>query len=131
MNITLDLSLQAAANIVPKRGLTAVALALLLLVFGAGCGKQPRGAEAKPVEKKDLRAQLPGEVTGFGLHIPWVKRDPEHPNGPPVPVLIADAKSGVLTNDEENPTVLLRDARVRLFRNGKPAATIDAPQITA
>jgi hypothetical protein len=106
------------------------ALALLILLAGAGCGKPKQSAEETP-DRKKRELELPGQVSGKGWHIPWRMRDPKHPNGPPIPVLIADAKSGVLTNDEENPTVLLRDVRARLFRNGKHTADIAAPEVTA
>ena len=104
--------------------------AALLILLAGGCRKPKTGAGETPDKKKN-GLELPGRVSGKGWHIPWRMRDPKNPNGPPIPVLIADARSGVLTNDEENPTVLLRDVRARLYRNGKHTADIAAPEVTA
>ncbi len=115
-----------------------------LFVLG-GCagpkGQVPDGklAVKKPVRKTaakagaaaDARLALPGQVSGTGWHIPWRVRDPKHPDGPPIPVLIADASTGTVTNENDNPTVVLQAARAQLFREGVHAADIEAARISA
>ncbi|HZT43103.1 MAG TPA: hypothetical protein VFA07_13120 [Chthonomonadaceae bacterium] len=83
-----------------------------------------------PQTPQDTQADLPGKITGTGFHIPITRRDPKNPNGPPIPILTADAQSGTLQNEGDNPATFLEGVRARLFRNGKPAADLFAPQMT-
>jgi hypothetical protein len=75
--------------------------------------------------------RLPGKIKGQGWHIPWYMRDPKHPNGPPVPVLIADADTGEIVNHNGNPAIVMWKVRARLFREGAYAADVVAAKITA
>ena len=106
--------------------------AALVLVAAGGCGK-PNPLVKKletPLAKKPPKPELPGELTGKGWHIPWYTRDPKNPNGPLIPVLIADAKRGEIVNTA-NATLLLRDVHAKMFHNGIQSADIQAPQVTA
>ncbi len=129
---------ETAARRLAKLG-RILTLLCLPLAFAptTGCGKP--ASQNKPVKKASAAGQaekldarrLPGRVVGAGWHIPWRVRDPKHPNGPGLPVLIADAETGEILNSDANPTVQLGNARVKLFRNGLPTADVDAPQLTA
>jgi|SRR5579871_1575119 len=113
-----------------------------LLALGAalagGCGPKPPPAAPKSNASatsaaqaaQEAQADLPGKITGTGFHIPITKRDPKNPNGPPIPVLTADAQSGDIQNQGASPGIFLRGVRARIFREGKPAADLMAPQMT-
>lgn len=98
----------------------------------AGCGKPPKKvAEPKPKAQAPELQELKGAVTGSGWHIPWTTRDPKNPKSKPIRVLIADAEEGAMKNDDGNLRVVLQNARVKMFRDGKPAASLDAAILSA
>ncbi len=104
---------------------------LFLFLLVNGCGKpKPRVVEKPKEQAKELQ-ELKGAITGAGWHIPWSARDPQNPNGKPVKVLIADAVQGALKNDDGNVRMVLENARVKLFRDGKPTAHINAHILSA
>ncbi len=106
-----------------------VVLGFLVLV--SGCGKPKMQVVEKPkMQAKELR-ELKGAITGAGWHIPWSVRDPKHPNGKPIKVLIADAEQGALKNDDGNIRMGLENARVKLFQDGAPTANINAKILSA
>ena len=107
-------------------------LALLLVAVGGCAGVKPP-AKPKPADakvKKPAKSEQFGKLTGRGWHIPWYTRDPKNPNGPLIPVLIADAKEGAIINTAK-ATLQLRDVQARMFRNGIQSADIIAPNVTA
>ena len=104
---------------------------LLLVLVISGCAKpKPKVVEKPKLQAKALR-ELKGAITGAGWHIPWSARDPKNPHGKPLKVLIADAEQGALKNDDGNIRMVLENARVKLFRDGKPSAFIDAKILSA
>ncbi len=106
------------------------ALVVVCLVV-SGCGKPiPKVVEKPKLQAKELR-ELKGAITGAGWHIPWSVRDPKNPKGKTLKVLIADAEQGALKNDDGNVRIVLENARVKLFRDGKPTASIDAKILSA
>src|SRR5258705_8336032 len=92
---------------------------------------KPPAQEAAKEEKIDPRTRLPGKIQGMGWHIPWYARDPKNPKGPTIPVLIADAVSGEITNQNDNPTIAMHQMRAKLFRDGQYIADVEADQVTA
>jgi hypothetical protein len=105
---------------------------LCALLCVGGCGRPlAKSTDTEKPEKKDPLANLPGAIQGHGWHIPWMIRDPRHPNGPALPVLIADAQFGAITDRNGNPTVVLEHARAQLFHDGRHVADVQAAQITA
>jgi hypothetical protein len=105
--------------------------------LAAGCGKPvntKRSAElaaaAKAEQAEQAKANVPGGITGTGWHIPWRAKDPKHPNGPPVIVLIADARNGAMDSQDDDVYVRLWHVHAQLFRDRKPSATVDAAEMT-
>lgn len=82
---------------------------------------------AKPLNP----AQVIGKVKGSGWYLPWYARDPKHPNGPPIPVLIANADTGEITNHNDNPVIVLHRVHAKLYQKGQHAANVVAAQVTA
>ena len=72
-----------------------------------------------------------GKVEGSGWYIPWYKRNPQNPNGPPIPVLIANAETGEIINHKNNPEIVMHRVRARLYQNGQHAANVVAAHVTA
>jgi hypothetical protein len=107
-------------------------LLCLVVVFFTGCGKPRTTAKPKEAEKEAVPIeQLKGAVTGTKWHLPWSVRNPKDPNGKPVRVMLADAELGAMKNDDGNMRVHLQQVKARLFRDGKPAAYVEARQISA
>jgi len=115
-----------------NRGI-ACSLALALLLVGVGCGgaRVKAAKKPEPTGAAETQPSLPGGITGQEWHILWSTRNPTQPNGKPLPVVDAHARTGELMDRAEGDTILLHDVHARLYRNGKPAAIIDAPQVTA
>ena len=105
------------------------AIAPLLLLNGCTKPVTPAQAAAKIKIVKPVKTELPGKLSGAGWHIPWFTRDPKNPNGPLIPVLIADAKHGEIMNTQ-TATLRLRDVHAKMYRNGIQSADIKAPQVT-
>lgn len=107
----------------------------MALITIAGCGKSPSRQTAAKMKAKDAkegaRTPLPVSVAGTDWHIPWRVPDPKNPNGPTVPVFIADARQGTIENEDNETTVLLKEVQARLYRDGVHTANIVAPQMTA
>jgi hypothetical protein len=103
----------------------------LLVWLAVGCGT-PHPAHVKPKtdQSADASANLPGGITGTGWHIPWRTVDPKHPHGPPITVLIADAQNGSMASQDDDITVRLWQVHAQLFRDNRPAAIVDAAEIT-
>jgi len=103
----------------------------LLFWFASGCG-QPATARATPKadQPTDVKANLPGGIRGTGWHIPWRTKDPKHPNGPSITVLIADAKNGSMASQDDDVMVRLWQVKAQLYHEGRPAATVEAAEIT-
>lgn len=97
---------------------------------GFGAGPQPPPSQTHS-SRSEAGTDIPGRVTVEGVHIPFRMRDPKHPNGPPIPVLIADARTGTIENQSDNPAGSLNDVRAKLYRAGEPAANLIAPHMTA
>lgn len=108
-----------------KRAFAATLLMALFLC--GGCGKKPAVKKPEPAAQAEA---LKGAVTGTGWHIPWRERDPKNPTRT-VPVLIADADRGALTNARGIPTAELRGVRVKIFDEGRAAANLSAARVTA
>jgi hypothetical protein len=105
-----------------------VALAVSLL--WSGCGKKPTQVAEKPKTEKKAQDELPGRVRGKGWRIFWRAND-QNPNAKPLPVLIADAEQGELINEDEVPSMRLKEVKAKLFREGAHAANVEAAQIDA
>lgn len=107
-----------------------------LLLFLVGCGTPPKEQQAKLDKPKQEEPEvekiedLKGAVTGKGWHIPWKERDPNNPKKA-LPVMIADADTGAMKNDDGNVRIQLHRVKARLFREGKPTAYVEAQQISA
>ena len=108
----------------------------VLLLFLVGCGTPPKQEQAKQDKPKQEEPEvekiedLKGAVTGKGWHIPWKERDPNNPKKA-LPVMIADADTGAMKNDDGNMRIQLHRVKARLFREGKPTAYVEAQQISA
>ncbi|MCS6775520.1 MAG: hypothetical protein RMJ43_05950 [Chloroherpetonaceae bacterium] len=101
------------------------------LLFGvAGCGPDPPPKPAQQEPEIEKIEQLKGTVTGKGWYVPWKVRDPKDPTRS-VPVMIANAETGAMKNDDGNVRVQLRKVRAQLFREGKPAAYVEAQEVSA
>lgn len=109
--------------------------ALLLLL--AGCAgpydleEQAQKLKVKAATTTHQDSELPGQIKGTGWRMRWNTRDPHNINGPTLPVLDAVAQAGHMTDRDDNVYAVLDDVRAQLFREGKPAADITAPRITA
>lgn len=115
---------------------TAMLLAVCVLVL-TGCGTPKTSAKASKADTKQnkttaqiVKEELPNAVTGKGWHLPWYTRDPNNPERQ-IPVFQADAQTGALTGNTDNITAQLHKVNVVLYRDGKPAATAQAPRLTA
>lgn len=102
----------------------------------AGCSAKPKAdtrphetAEAKQPEKHPIEAI--GKVTGKGWYLPWYRRDPNRPKGPMIPVLIANAERGEITNRDGNPDIIMRTVHARLYQKGRHSADVDAGTVEA
>jgi hypothetical protein len=103
----------------------------LLSLLVSGCGKPPSARVSPKVDlAAEAKANLPGGIQGDGWHIPWRIADPKHPNGPPITVLIADAQHGSMASQDDDVVVRLRQVRAQIFQAGKPAALLEASEIT-
>jgi lipopolysaccharide assembly outer membrane protein LptD (OstA) len=81
------------------------------------------------VQKHPL--DLVGKVNGRGWYLPWYKRDPKKPNGPPIPVILAEAETGEITRRSDNPEIVMHVVRAKLFQKGVHAANIQAATVHA
>lgn len=102
----------------------------VLLPVLAGCGPDPPPRPVQQEPEIEKIEQLKGTVTGKGWYVPWKVRDPKDPNRS-VPVMIANAETGAMKNDDGNVRVQLRKVRAQLFREGKPAAYVEAQEVSA
>lgn len=103
-------------------------IGLLLL---AGCGKaHPLQDRPDSHAAEDKSSYIPGEIHGRGWHIPWHARDPKNPHGPPIKVLTADAQTGSMAQQDTNIVLRLQHVHAKLYQEGKPAAIVDAGEIT-
>jgi len=108
-----------------------VTLACLLLVWAAaGCRTLSFPANAAR-DPKDPKAGLPQGVTGAGWHIVWHAVNPLRRAAAPWTVLDATARSGQMSDEENDDRVTLEKVTAVLYRHGKPAAIVTAPEITA
>ncbi len=119
-------------------GGTAVAGLLAVAFACAGCGGlntavvvPPATAADRPVAISKHPLDSIGKVNGRGWHLPWYRRDPMHPNGPPIPVLIAEAQTGEMTRRNGNPEIVMRNVQARLYQKGIYAADVHAAKIRA
>jgi hypothetical protein len=108
---------------------------LLAVISGCGGARTSAAAPAKPAAAKPAKSKHPlelvGKVNGSGWHLPWYIRDPKNPNGPPIPVLVADAETGEITKRNNNPEIVMHQVKARLYQKGVHAANIDAAKIRA
>jgi hypothetical protein len=74
---------------------------------------------------------LPAAITGRGWHIPWVTRDPKNPQGPVIPLMVADARTGAMSDENRNVVIDLGGVHVQLYREGAATGDIEAPRVTA
>lgn len=103
------------------------ALCALGCATAAIAGSGPRHGQTAPPRKRG--ADLPGSVTGKGLHVVWYDR--QSASGPLVTSMVADARAGSLTRSAGGGDSRLSDARAVLYRHGRPEATIQAPVLFA
>jgi hypothetical protein len=96
----------------------------------AGCGNLKGAQQDVRPDRKAAKAALPEGIQGEGWHIPWRMADPKHPNGPPITVLIADARTGSMNSEGDNILVRLHDVHAQLFHAGKRAAYVTADNVT-
>ena len=114
---------------------TAVLAGVSLALSGCGGRTAPVAAPAPPAAQSTERAaptrplDLIGKVNGRGWYLPWYTRDPKRPNGPPIPVLIAEAETGEITKHNDNPEIVMRRVHARLFQKGLHTANVDAAKI--
>jgi hypothetical protein len=107
-------------------------LLVLLLFGGSGC-RAMHPVQERPSDQANVaetRTDLPGAITGDAWHIHWRTRDPAKPHKM-LRVLDADARSGELADKDDTQTLLLHDVVAHLYRAGRHAADIQAPQVTA
>ncbi len=106
-------------------------LALSGIFALSGCGKKPpvKTSAQKKAAPKD--AAVPGSIRGEGWRITWRSRTGKNPNRLAPPVLTGVAKRGEIGGDEENPALKLQEFRAKLYSDGKPAADLLAPEVTA
>jgi hypothetical protein len=106
-----------------QRLLFPVCLSLPLVL--SGCSKPTTkpvtkpASDSKSAQTKTLTAaEQIAKVEGSGWYLPWYKRDPKHPDGPPIPVLIANAATGEITNHNSNPEIVMHHVQaVRITAN--------------
>jgi hypothetical protein len=98
------------------------------LALAIGCGKPPPQNAPKPPEK--IETELPGTVRGYGWHIRWTSRDPKRPNRA-LPMLIADAKQGLMYARDDAPSMKMIGVRAQLFREGVHTANLEAGTLEA
>src|SRR5689334_12779162 len=72
-----------------------------------------------------------GKVSGKGWYLPYYIQDPKRPNGPPMPVFIAEAKTGEILRKAGNPEIVMHEVQARLFQQGRYAADVRAARIRA
>ncbi|HLJ54637.1 MAG TPA: hypothetical protein VKT77_06315 [Chthonomonadaceae bacterium] len=72
-----------------------------------------------------------GKIDGSGWYLPWYVRDPKNPEGPPVPVLLADAQTGEILKRVGGPEVVLHGVNAKLFQKGVHAANVVAATVRA
>jgi len=89
----------------------------------------PTGEVKAPPAKHPL--DLVGKVNGRGWYLPWYTRDPKKPNGPPIPVLIAEAETGEITKHNDNPEIVMRHVHARIYQKGVHSANVEAAKIRA
>ena len=109
------------------------ALAVLALPFAmTGCVNPiPPNAHDYTTPRADRTPRpIPGSVNGSKWHIVWRSHD-EKNGTKPLPVLIADAQTGNVTDETETPTLELNDVQCKVFQSGRHAADIHAAHIEA
>ena len=84
---------------------------------------------AAPPAKRPL--DLVGRVDGRGWYLPWYKRDPKKRDGPPIPVLIAEAETGEITKHAGSPEIVMHTVQARLYQKGIHAANVQAGTVRA
>lgn len=117
----------------------AVSAMAALVLLQAGCSRTaPVAAAERPARRPAANERAAGhpldnvgKVNGRGWYLPWYKRDPRRPNGPPIPVLIAEAETGEITRRNGTPEVVMRDVHARLFQKGVHAANVVAGKVRA
>ncbi len=90
-----------------------------------------KGVHAAKDAAQKHTLDLVGKLNGRGWYLPWYKRDPKHPNGPPMPVLLAEAETGEIVKRSDNPAVVMHHVHAKLFQKGVHAANIVANKVRA
>jgi hypothetical protein len=136
------------SNMQARSGAAAVLFSALAAAAIAmqGCAAHPvdapaaaqlaRVAQSTPAAQAGAAAakhplELIGKVKGSRWHVPWYTRDPKHPNGPPIPVLIAEAATGEIARRNGSPEIVMRKVHARIFQKGVHAADLDAGKVRA
>ena len=125
---------------VSKMVVSGASAALCIIVTALGYCAGPAHASHAPPARVDRAKEFPphkhpleliGKVNGRRWYLPWYIRNLRDLNGPPIPVLIANAESGEVTRHGENPEIVMHRVSARLFQKGVPAANVRAGKVRA
>ena len=113
-----------------KRRTRLIVLALPFAVTGCVNPIPPNAHDYTTPRADTAPRPIPGSVNGSKWHIVWRTRD-EKTGAKTLPVLIADAQTGSVTDETETPTLELNAVQSKVYQDGRHAADIQAKHIEA